>query len=522
MSSNSFIDAYKRHTKSVSNIDSLENRLDFMESVLTYKGKTVHLHDIHINMQRCAWEWQQEGRHGIILIPFGTGKTVQVTHGLTVVKTTINKRNRTMTVSSGDSNSKKNGRAIRGIINSVEYKDWCEKMDIEPLRYHPDNDNDSVRELYFDGNDTGDASIGCWWLMAKDAIGSRCEELVLDDFVSPKSRHSKAQRDQDFETINQVYMSRLVDPDTPIISVCTPWHHQDANFKLLDTGDWACLKIKVHDNKDRYVMEEYKPHKGELFLHRKDYDMPLWSFKHNKAFFEREQRKDAVAYARNYELNEKAKDVTKLVYPNYSDLMESYNDLGENIGGNVTTITYDPSGSVPYLTMDFNIALQGWSLVQRMGSYDVVVKEFAGLNKLTPAHALDVAKELKSMGVKKLRVRGDATSWWTMRRSGKSEFDQVKEALKAQNIAVRLDVPRSNPDVESRILHTNKWLLDVNTNHRRLLINENCKYVRNDFKEVAYKDNGEIQKDPTTSHMTDGIGYHVMREEVGSSYYGVL
>jgi hypothetical protein len=513
----SFVDLYRQQTTDLTQSDSLDNRIDFMESVFSYKGKPIQMHDIHLNMQRCVWEWEQEKLSGIIMVPFGTGKTVQVTQGLVTYKATLSKRSRFMTVSSGDNNSKKNGRAIRNIIRSEDYASWCKKNKIEPIQFS-DNDNDSVSQMFFEGNETGDPSVGCWWLLAKDAIGSRCEQLILDDFVSPKSQRYPTQRQIEYETITQVFMSRPVDPDMPVISVCTPWHEQDANFRLLETGDWAWLRIRVADDKRRYLMEEYRPHKGELLLHKKDYNMPLWSFKHSYEYFIKEERKDPVAYKRNFEMDEKARDLSAIAYRNYSDLMEDYNENGENIGGNVTKRGYDPQGETPVLTCDFNIKLQGWVLMQRHGNQRIVVKELVGHNKLTPTHANDVAKQLSGMGIRKIIVRGDATSWWSMLRSGSSEYQIMEKAFRKMGIHMRKEIPRSNPNVTQRVNTVNEWLCDVETGYRRLLVNEQCKLTRKDFRDVSLTGSGEIVKSDVLSHISDAIGYYIQQEEKGSNY----
>ena len=513
----SFVDLYRQQTTDLTQKDSLDMRIDFMTSVFSYKGKPIEMHDIHYNMQRCAWEWAQEGLSGVIMVPFGTGKTVQITQGLTTYQATLSKRSRFMTVSSGDNNSKKNGRAIRNIIKSDDYLSWCKRHHIEPIKFG-DNDNDSVSQMFFEGNETGDPSVGCWWLLAKDAIGSRCERLILDDFVSPKSQRYPTQRALEYETITQVFMSRPVDPDAPVLSVCTPWHEQDANFRLLETGDWAWLRIKVADDKKRYIMEEFRPHNGELKLHRKNYEMGLWSFKHSYEYFLKEERKDPVAYKRNYEMDEKARDLSSIAYRNYSDLMEEYNEDGENIGGNVTDKTFDPQGEMPVLTCDFNIRLQGWVLMQRHGQHRVVVKEFAGLNKLTPVHAKEVADQLVAMGVRKIILRGDATSWWSMLRSGSSEYQIIDKTFRKAGIHVRKEIPRSNPNVTQRINMVNEWLCDVETGFRRLLVNEQCKFTRRDFRDVSLTSNGELVKSDVLSHITDAIGYYIHQEDKSGKY----
>lgn len=513
----SFLESYRQHTTDLTDRDSLDARIEFMTSVFNYKGKPIEMHDIHNNMQRCVWEWEQEGLSGVIMVPFGTGKTVQITQGLTTYKATLSKRSRFMTVSSGDNNSKKNGRAIRNIINSEDYAIWCKKFGVEPIKFGG-NDNDSVSQMFFENNDTGDPSVGCWWLLAKDAIGSRCEHLILDDFVSPKSQRYATQRRLEYETITQVFMSRPVDPETPVISVCTPWHEQDANFRLLETGDWAWLRIKVADDKKRYIMEEFRPHKGELKLHKKDYNMGLWTFKHSYEYFIKEERKDPISYKRNFEMDEKAKDLSSIAYRNYSDLMVHYDEDGNNIGGNVTDIEYDPNGEIPVLTCDFNIKLQGWTLIQKHGQNRVIVKELIGQNKLTPIHAREVANILKSIGINRIVVRGDATSWWSMLRSGASEYQIMESAFQKVGIKMRKDIPRSNPNVTQRLNLVNEWLCDSTTGFRRLLVNESCKLTRRDFKEVTLTDSGEIVKSDVLSHISDGIGYYVQQEDKSGKY----
>ena len=60
---------------------------------------------------------------------------------------------------------------------------------------------------------------------------------------------------------------------------------------------------------------------------------------------------------------------------------------------------------------------------------------------------------------------------------------------------------------------------DDGTHNRRLLINENCKWVIDDYKYSIVDENGMKVDSGDRGHMSDAVDYWVYRMEKGSSTF---
>lgn len=497
-------------------------RLDFLENVIIDdKGKLIKLHETHIEMQRTVYEWEKHNIKGLIRCPFGLGKSTQIAVALVVYEHTLNKHLISIINSSVPELSEEKCRAIRKIVKTnPHYKTWCGKYGIQPLEFSSD-DNDAASQIFFKGNTAGRPSIEGVAVMG-GGVGQRCHRMIYDDVVDQKSQESATHRAKVYRRMRNTWNSRLYNKERDIIrGVFTPWHKDDANMKFINSGQFAELMIRINDDETGFELFEYRPSEGGKKLHRKKTDIPLWT-EHGftTAELRREKAGDPIDYKRNYRMEEDAVDESNLVYKHYSDEYEDYEEVGEgsarmlvNTGGNVTTREYDPSGHTPALVCDFNVRLQGWTLMQKQGTFHVVCHEFPGQNMTTPAWAASVAEQLRKLGLTQVAIYGDATSL-KKGRHGKSDYDYIKKALRAERIQFVMRVARSNPLEESRTNLVND-LLRTQDGQRTLLINENCNRTRTDFKQVTTNSAGKIDKrtDDELTHLSDGIGYYCCYEE---------
>jgi hypothetical protein len=82
------------------------------------------------------------------------------------------------------------------------------------------------------------------------------------------------------------------------------------------------------------------------------------------------------------------------------------------------------------------------------------------------------------------------------------------------NLAVRYEVPKSNPLVRDRINLTNSKLRSA-TGDVGLLVDPKCKELIKDFEQVSYKqDSNSIdkEKDRARTHLSDALGYLLWQE----------
>lgn len=96
-----------------------------------------------------------------------------------------------------------------------------------------------------------------------------------------------------------------------------------------------------------------------------------------------------------------------------------------------------------------------------------------------------------------------------------SDWDLIRELL-APVFGNRLsiNIPRANPKVRTRINAINSRLKS-STGDVRLMIDSKCKNLITDFESVRLKQgSNEIDKhyDLRFTHMTDALGYYIVRE----------
>jgi hypothetical protein len=114
-----------------------------------------------------------------------------------------------------------------------------------------------------------------------------------------------------------------------------------------------------------------------------------------------------------------------------------------------------------------------------------------------------------------VHVHGDATGGRRDTRSGTNDWEIVKRGLTRAGISYRFMVGTKNPSVRERVNDVNFALCSPD-GARSLIVDERCKELRTDLKEVGWKkdasgnslsslDNGDQRR----THVSDALGYLV-------------
>lgn len=240
--------------------DSLELRNSFLEGcMLDEYGEHIVQAELHLQMQRALWEWENRGYlKGIITAPPDSGKSQQMPIGLCCYLQTRRPEIQQLIISADDEQVKKRVRAIRMMTESREYKYWCTQHNFEPLTYDRYNDTRSSNRIYFDSkNRTGNPSIEAYSVLS-NTLGQRAHILWLDDVCTNKDKNSTAHREQVYDQVSNVWVKRVRKPRT-IWGVRTKWHPSDANSMMIKSGRYCHLEIVVKEDKSGYYVREYVP-----------------------------------------------------------------------------------------------------------------------------------------------------------------------------------------------------------------------------------------------------------------------
>jgi hypothetical protein len=216
----------------------------------------------------------------------------------------------------------------------------------------------------------------------------------------------------------------------------------------------------------------------------------------------------------------------------YSNLATSYDDkfyrqevLGEYLsltGGtvyssfsrdeNVRPLQANPRSPLLW-ALDFNVDPMSSVVVQRSNGKLHVLDEIVIRNATTR----DACEEfLKRFGNHQAEVvvYGDA-SGNQQQTTGSTDYQMIREHFAVRtNLAVRYEVPKSNPLVRDRINLTNSKLRSA-TGDVGLLVDPKCKELIKDFEQVSYKqDSNSIdkEKDRARTHLSDALGYLLWQE----------
>ena len=178
---------------------------------------------------------------------------------------------------------------------------------------------------------------------------------------------------------------------------------------------------------------------------------------------------------------------------------------------NVDELTMDPALKV-YWAMDFNVDPM-CSVVAQIHQDEVRVLDEIVLRRAGTEQACEEFVKRFGTPPAGVAVYGDATGS-SMRTSGASDYEIVREFFRRRAGVTEFRVPKSNPSVRDRISLVNSKLCNAEGTVR-LTVSPRCKELIDDFEQVSYKeDSTEVDKDKDRrrTHMSDALGYLVCWE----------
>lgn len=242
--------------------DSLELRNSFIENCLTdQNGKKVKQAQIHLEMQSAIYRWQQKAfemnasMNGLIRAPYNTGKSQQVPIGLSAYLATRKPELETLIISADGGIATKRILSLRSLFDSSEYRYWCKEHRFTPVEFDKTDTGSTQRIVLKSRNRTGNPSFEAYAVLTR-TTGQRAGLLILDDVCNDEDKNSLARRNEVWSKVSNTWIKRVHDRGT-VISVCTPYHPDDANSKLMRTGIFNVLQIAVKQTKDGYTCNEW-------------------------------------------------------------------------------------------------------------------------------------------------------------------------------------------------------------------------------------------------------------------------
>jgi len=183
--------------------------------------------------------------------------------------------------------------------------------------------------------------------------------------------------------------------------------------------------------------------------------------------------------------------------------------------GNVRPVRLD-AGQPVYWAVDFNVDPMSSVVVQASGDEYRVLGEIV-LRRATTQQACEEFERRFGIPRAGVVVYGDA-SGASMKTSGASDYDMIREYFRVRSARVSYRVPSSNPPVRERVTAVNAKLRNVHGDIR-LYVDPECRELIADFEEVCYReDSTEIDKDRDRkrTHLSDALGYLICQESRGT------
>lgn len=242
----------------------------------------------------------------------------------------------------------------------------------------------------------------------------------------------------------------------------------------------------------------------------KRYELDLWEVNHSRDRLILEERSDHVAYKLGYQMQPQAFDPDAVAYKNFSE--DQFPD------GNISEMDY-VEGKKVALTMDFNRNPQTAALCQRMGDKYIVFDEVVTDNALTQEQGINVAKRIENWGITHVYLYGDNTSnqkAGKYGRTGKNDWQYVKEALQDRGITFTSKLRKQNPKRKVRVDKVNTVIYNEITKERRLVIHSRCEKAIKDYRESVTDDDGLKIDNGKIGHISDAIDYWVYECESGN------
>lgn len=243
--------------------DSLALRNSFLENVLLDQdGNPISQHRIHEEIQGFLYRIEQraleagQGGRGLIRAPYATGKSQQVAVALPTYISTRKPEVEHLIISADGSISTKRIIAIRQIVQSNEYKYWCSDHNLKPLAFDKALDTGSTEKITFKSkNRTGNPSMEAQAVLSK-TTGQRAGYVWFDDICNDDDKTSKARRQQVYSRVTNTWIKRCHDKGF-VFDICTPYHPDDANSKLMRSGVFDVMQIAVKEDRSGYLLKEW-------------------------------------------------------------------------------------------------------------------------------------------------------------------------------------------------------------------------------------------------------------------------
>ena len=242
--------------------DSLDLRNSFIENCLADQdGNKVTQAQIHLTMQQGIYDWEQQALsknarlNGLIRAPYNTGKSQQVPIGLSAYLTTRKHELETLIVSADGGISTKRILSLRALFQSDMYRYWCREHNFNPVEFDRTDTGSTQRIIVKSRNRTGNPTYEAYAVLTQ-TTGQRAGVLILDDVCNDEDRISTARRETVWNKVSNTWIKRVHDKGI-VLSVCTPYHPNDANSRLMKSGIFNVLQISVKEDKTGYKVEEW-------------------------------------------------------------------------------------------------------------------------------------------------------------------------------------------------------------------------------------------------------------------------
>lgn len=244
--------------------------------------------------------------------------------------------------------------------------------------------------------------------------------------------------------------------------------------------------------------------------------IPLWEVNHSRDRLIDEEKMDFTSYKLGYEMKEEVNDPSRMAYKFFSGDLHPH--------GNVTQMSYSEYAGTVALCADFNRSPHCWALGQMHGDLYVIFDEIVSGDALTSEQTAAAIDRLMYWGIRRVELFGDNTSnqgSGRYGRRGKNDWDIVTEILKSSGITFSKRLGKQNPKRKVRVDTVNNVIysgVDERTGipRRRLLINELCKWVIDDYQYSIINEDGMKIDSGDRGHMSDAVDYWVFRQEKGS------
>jgi hypothetical protein len=191
---------------------------------------------------------------------------------------------------------------------------------------------------------------------------------------------------------------------------------------------------------------------------------------------------------------------------------------------NVANAEFNPRLPL-FWSLDFNVNPMSSVIGQREGNRIRILDEIILENSNTPAACEEFMRRMAGCkshygGAVPLDIYGDATGNSRSTSGSRTDWQMVKDFFATQGCGFlrSFHVTSSNPPVKDRINCVNAMLRNT-VGERRLTIDPRCRELILDFERVRWKTDvsGNSQSvldksDPARTHVSDALGYMVVRE----------